>query len=493
MSKQNIEKDIAKQQKREQKHEKALLKAENKKNQRIERDNLKKQARELAKSCKKEKQENHAQKRAIARENRDKLRENRLQMQESSLPLDNAALIYPASKNSEWNEIFRISVYLKDNVDPQKLQCALEKTMQRFPYYNVALHKGFFWYYFQYLTQKPQVAKEEFYPCQPFDFRGDKHLFRVLYHNKKISCEFFHSLCDGFGGLNFTNCLLINYARECGIQVDARNFSINPNDFYDQEEQEDAFNRYADLKGTNSRKEKPAYQIVGTPMVLGKLIVTSGKMSVPQLKEIAKAHNCSLNELLLATLLYSINVDKIAHKRKKPVKVSLPIDCRRFFQTRTMRNFSSYKNFSLTKIDATLEDCIEVAKSGMAEINKDYLMKNINANVLAQKNIFVRLMPLCVKDWALKYSFNTYGERLFSTAFSNLGVLKVPDEMRDFVESFEVMIGRAKLNSLNVATCSYNNTAVVTFTRRIQRSNVERVFFRTLASLGISIDLYSNV
>ena len=157
-----------------------------------------------------------------------------------------------------------------------------------------------------------------------------------------------------------------------------------------------------------------------------------------------------------------------------------------------MRNFSSYKNFSLEKQDATLADCIDVAKAGMAEINKDYLMKNINANVLAQKNIFVRLMPLYIKDLALKYSFNTYGERLFSTAFSNLGVLKVPDEMHDFVQSFEVMIGRAKFNSLNVATCSYNGNSVITFTRRIQQCNVERVFFRTLSSLGISIELYSN-
>ena len=493
MAKTNNDKLAIKEEKRAQKQEKALLKAENKKAQQAEREELKKQSQTLAKNQKEEKAERRQQERDLRREKRSKFREKRLQLQESSLPLDNAALIYPASKNSEWNEIFRISAYLNGDVDPQKLQSALEKTMQRFPYYNVALHKGFFWYYFQYLEQKPKVMKEEFYPCQPFDFRGDKHLFRVLYYNKKVTCEFFHSLCDGFGGLNFMDCLLINYARECGLQVDAKNFMINPNDFYEQEELEDAFNRYADLKETNSRKEKAAYQIVGTPLVLGKLMVTSGKISVAELKNAAKTQNCSLNELLLATLMYAINVDRVEHKRKKPVKISLPIDCRRFFETKTMRNFSSYKNFSIEKQDATLADCIEVAKAGMAEIDKEYLMKNINANVLAQKNIFVRLMPLYIKDLALKYSFNTYGERLFSTAFSNLGVLKVPDEMREFVESFEVMIGRAKLNSLNVATCSYNGTAVITFTRRIQQSNVERVFFRTLTSLGLSIDLYSNV
>lgn len=492
MAKNKNEKITAKNEKRVRAQEQALLKAENKKTQKEERAQLKKQAQDLAKIKKEEKVKRRQTERALRREKFSKFREKRLQLQESSLPLDNAALIYPASKNNEWNEIFRISAYLKDEVDPQKLQVALEKTMQRFPYYNVALHKGFFWYYFQYLEQKPKVMQEELYPCQPFDFRGDKHLFRVLYYNKKVTCEFFHSLCDGFGGLNFMDCLLINYARECGMQVDAKNFMINPNDIYDQEELEDAFNRYADLKNTNSRKEKSAYQVVGTPLVLGKLMVTSGKMRVDKLKNVAKEQNCSLNELLLATLLYSINVDKVEHKRKKPVKVSLPIDCRRFFQTKTMRNFSSYKNFSLEKQDATLADCIEVAKAGMSEINKEYLMKNINANVLAQKNIFVRLMPLFIKDLALRYSFNTYGERLFSTAFSNLGLLKVPDEMREFVDSFEVMIGRAKLNSLNVATCSYNGMAVVTFTRRIQQSNVERVFFRTLASLGISIDLYSN-
>lgn len=467
--------------KKRQKQEKHILKVESKRAKQAECEELKKQQQEFKLAEKQQRKEKCAQ-----------LREQRLQLQETSLPLDNAALIYPASKNSEWNEIFRISAYLKDQIEPNKLQTALDKTMKRFPYYNVALHKGFFWYYFQYLNQNPKIELEESYPCQPFDFRGNKHLFRVLYYNNKISCEFFHSLCDGYGGLCFMECLLINYARECGVQVDAKNFMINPNDVYDQEEVSDAFNKYADLKEVNSRKEKSAYQIVGTPLLLGKLMLTSGKMSVDKLKQVAQENECSLNELLLATLLYAINVDRVEHKRKRPVKVSLPIDCRRFFATKTMRNFSSYKNFSLEKFDATLSDCIEIAKSGMKEINKEYLMKNINANVLAQKNIFVRLMPLYIKDLALKYSFNTYGERLFSTAFSNLGVLKVPEGMQDFVTGFEVMIGRAKLNSLNVATCSYNGCAVVTFTRKIQQSNVEKVFFRKLAELGVEVELYSN-
>lgn len=481
-----------KEKKKLHKQEKKLLKIETKRQKQTERAELKAQKREAQQTARKEREEKGKQLKQQKVEMRNKLREERLQLQESSLPLDNAALIYPASKNSEWNEIFRISAYLADTVDPEKLQVALNKTMQRFPYYNVALHKGFFWYYFQYINKEPKVEVEKFYPCQTFDFRGDKHLFRVLYYNNKVSCEFFHSLCDGYGGLSFVNCLLINYARECGLAVDAKSFMINPNDFYDPEEAADAFNKYADLKETNKRKEKSAYQIVGTPLLLGKLMLTSGKVSVAQLKEAAKQNGCSLNELLLATLLYAINVDRVEHKRKRPVKVSLPIDCRRFFETKTMRNFSSYKNFSLEKFDATLQDCIEVAQAGMAEINKDYLMKNINANVLAQKNIFVRLLPLYVKELALKYSFNTYGERLFSTAFSNLGVLKVPDEMKEFVTGYEVMIGRAKLNSLNVAVCSYNGTATITFTRRIQQSNVEKVFFRKLAELGVEVELYSN-
>ena len=40
--------------------------------------------------------------------------------------LDNAAKIYPAARRREWTNLFRQSVTLREEVDPQVLQSALK-------------------------------------------------------------------------------------------------------------------------------------------------------------------------------------------------------------------------------------------------------------------------------------------------------------------------------------------------------------------------------
>ena len=63
------------------------------------------------------------------------------------LHLDNAAKIYPAVRNKKWSNVFRLSVTLKDVVDPVILQSALEVTIKRFPSMSMKLGRDFFWYY----------------------------------------------------------------------------------------------------------------------------------------------------------------------------------------------------------------------------------------------------------------------------------------------------------------------------------------------------------
>lgn len=74
--------------------------------------------------------------------------------------LDNAATIYPSSKNEHWTFVFRISAVLKQKVDAFVLQKSLNEIMPRFPTFDVYLKKGFFWYYFEHSTSEIEVEKE---------------------------------------------------------------------------------------------------------------------------------------------------------------------------------------------------------------------------------------------------------------------------------------------------------------------------------------------
>ena len=58
--------------------------------------------------------------------------------------LDNAAKLYPAVRTKNWSNVFRLSVTLKEIIDPVILQSALEITIKRFPSVAMRLRHGFF-------------------------------------------------------------------------------------------------------------------------------------------------------------------------------------------------------------------------------------------------------------------------------------------------------------------------------------------------------------
>lgn len=61
--------------------------------------------------------------------------------------LDNAALAFPLVTGKNDTRVFRFYCELKENVKPELLQTALEKTMEKYPLFQMVLRKGLFWFY----------------------------------------------------------------------------------------------------------------------------------------------------------------------------------------------------------------------------------------------------------------------------------------------------------------------------------------------------------
>ncbi len=76
------------------------------------------------------------------------------------MPLDNAALIFPAIRRKNWNNVFRESISLTEEIDPILLQQAVNELMPRFPSFYVRLKRGVFWYYLEQVAQPPKVQED---------------------------------------------------------------------------------------------------------------------------------------------------------------------------------------------------------------------------------------------------------------------------------------------------------------------------------------------
>ena len=412
------------------------------------------------------------------------------------MKLDNAAQIYPSASNSKWNSVFRVSVYLKEDVNADLLQKALEIVIERFPHLDVTLRRGLFWHYFENMQTFPHVQEEVEYPCRKMEINKKNHLFRVLYFKNKISFETFHSLTDGYGAVCFLNTLVACYLSLLGKKITTSQLIADYNTKSCVEEQEDSFKRFSDNSGTTKRSKKRAYQIYGTPERKGKLNVITIVANIQELKNVAKQKKCTITELLVAIHAMSIlEYQRMHYKSKKPVIINVPINLRRLFNSRTLRNFSSWIDvtFERDNVTKTLDDFVDIAKHTMKQITVEQMLKNINANIKAENNFFVKAMPLFIKNVALKFSYKRYGEGTYSSVITNLGEIKAPDEFKQYVERYDCLLCKSLINTTNIAVASFNDKISLTFTSCIKEKNIQQNMIRALVDLGLSLTVYTNI
>lgn len=133
--------------------------------------------------------------------------------------LDNSAKIFPLSTGKKYSTVFRLSVVLKEDIQPEILQKAVISTLEKYKSFKVKIKKGFFWHYLENNAKIPFVEEETYYPCKyinPALNRG--YLFKVTYFKNKINIDIFHSLTDGNGGTVFFRELVYIYLEMCHTQ-----------------------------------------------------------------------------------------------------------------------------------------------------------------------------------------------------------------------------------------------------------------------------------
>ena len=87
-------------------------------------------------------------------------------MSDSWYKVDNVAKVFLATASQRDPRVFRISCTLNEEIDPDTLNEALRSTAQEWPQFQVTLHRGLFWHYFESTDQLP-TAQPETVRCTP--------------------------------------------------------------------------------------------------------------------------------------------------------------------------------------------------------------------------------------------------------------------------------------------------------------------------------------
>jgi len=263
------------------------------------------------------------------------------------------------------------------------------------------------------------------------------------------------------------------------------------------EELEDDFFKYANLKASASRKESKAFHLEGTDLPPHSLNIITGQIPLDKILAEAKKYKVSLTEYLVGVYLYVlVNIQKSTGcKRPRPVKICVPVNMRRFYNSTTLRNFASYVNPGIDPRygEYAFEEIVMLVHHYMRyETTEKHLNARLASNVKAERNLLMRIVPLFIKNWTLSLVYKFVGESRFTSTLSNLGAIDLPEEMKPHVEYFDFLLGPPRFNKIGCAVNSFGGLLCINFTRIIEETTAEREFFRFLVRSGIPVKIFSN-
>ena len=414
--------------------------------------------------------------------------------------LDNAAKIYPAAARQNWSNVFRLSATLRETVDIAVLQSALDVTVRRFPSIATRLRRGAFWYYLEQISEAPSVIEESSYPLLRMSRKETrKCAFRVIAYNRRIAVEIFHSLTDGNGALIFLKTLVAEYLQQKhGIAIPAEHGVLGRLEEPSEEELEDSFLKYSGNVSA-SRRENTAWHLSGTPEPAGFLHLTCFKLPVQAVLDKAHEYGVSLTVFLTAALmsaLQNLQKEKVPSiRRRKPIKVLIPVNLRKLFPSRTLRNFALYTTPEIhPKLgEYSFKEICSVIRHWMGlEVCAKPMSMKIATNVGSERALAVKVMPLFIKNIVMKMVFEAVGERKSCLTLSNLGAAALPEVMQPYVERFDFILGVQATAPHNCGVISYGDTLYINFIRNIRESELEAHFFAVLRDMGIEVEVESN-
>jgi len=405
-------------------------------------------------------------------------------------PIDNAGKIFPAVSRYSRSSVFRLSYYINELIDPNLLNKAVNEVLPRLEPFSVQLKSGLFWHYLS-VNHKPFQVKEESSVVCKFEpwSTNNGYLFQVFYFKNKITLETFHSLSDGTGAMEFLKSIVFRYLQLKGHSMDHEGKILSQAPFT-QNEVVDSFLYSYDKSNKKKLKEEPAYHMKGETFKDNFSLCIRVKVPTDQLLNHTRNLQVTIGEYVTALLAYSIYIRDVGcHTSKKPIKIFVPVNLRKFFPSTTLRNFSLYIkatypgnqhwDFS-SLLNSTKEQF-------MQQLQKDDLHGRINSNVGIEKNIFVKILPLFIKNLAFQCGYYYLAENINTCAISNLGNVQLPKDMKPLIKDVEFSIG-----GTSIAIVSIHNHTNIMLNSKTKDLSVYQHFIQALSEAGMEVVIDTN-
>jgi hypothetical protein len=406
--------------------------------------------------------------------------------------LDNTGKAYPLIRSNQQTTLFRLTAILTEQVDPSRVREALKRIIPRFPYFQVVLKPGFFWYYFEKTTRLTPVQEDGHYPCTRYERRWAVPPIQIYYKDNRLSLEMSHALSDGYGGTVFLKALLNSYFKETPSDEDEYDLLKPPC----EEEWEDAYDKYFDPSVPPPKRGSAAFHLPFQRVSPGIYYSTTGIVPLKEVLSRAKADGGSLTQWLTARYI-AVLTEMIQDNNWKPAPIVLnvPVDLRRLYPSKTLRNFfvtltpmidSRIGHFSFSEILSHVKNFMSL------QVDRRYISQQFKRNINLERAMSIRLVPLVIKRIFFPFFFYHLGERQYSGGFSNLGNFELPQGTAEKVKEVHVLVPPSQGTLIKAGCISYGSQLFITFGSLTDNREVERKFFSQLRKEGIPVRIDVN-
>ena len=115
----------------------------------------------------------------------------------------------------------------------------------------------------------------------------------------------------------------------------------------------------------------------------------------------------------------------------------------------------------------------------------------MKGNAGIEKNPLMRVLPSFLKDFGISVVYKITGEKATSSLITNVGIIKTPKEMEQYVEKLSLSTGPGMLIP-KCAALSYKDTLALSVSNIFEDPKVQREIFTTLVKFGIPVKIESN-
>lgn len=395
--------------------------------------------------------------------------------------IDNSSIVFLAQFCKSHTNTYRFTMTLTEAVCPDTLQQAVDRIYRRFPTVIAGFQRGAFQYYQVPAKEAPKVLPDPGCLLTMSRSELESCAFRIYYRDADISIEAFHALADGYGAIACFTTLVSEYLRlKYGCEIPVKDTLLDPDETPSLPEVEDGYEKYAN--GTPTRiPGRFAYQLPDH-QDHAKIYAHTIRLPVQTLLDAAHAYGVSLNTLLSAVMadaVMELQQQNAHSKKQKPVRIMVPVDLRRLFPSRTLRNFVLYTlpTIEPTEFGLSMTELIQSFDRQIREqAQKEKLASIMAYNVRKQNAWYYRMIPLPLKLKIIWLGCRLFGASNSSITLTNLGSLRLPEEMQPYVRDIFVTLTPRAQSPYNCGILSYNGQLTIQISRFPEVSELERIF-----------------